>query len=289
MENTSQAAIRVSKLSILVNVLLTLAKLAAGLLARSGAMISDAVHSASDVFSTVVVIIGMKLSGKDSDKEHPYGHERLECVAAIILSVILLITGLAIGYEGVTKILSDRSKLAAPGVLAVVAAVISILAKETLFQYVRRWAKKLDSTALMAEAWHHRSDALSSIGALIGIVGARMGFPVLDPLASVVICAFIGKAAFDIFRDAVNKMVDHSCDEETEDAIRLCALRQDAVQRIDLLRTREFGSRIYIEMEIAVDGGLPLAEAHAIAEQVHDDIEAAFPKVKHIMIHVNPV
>ena len=160
MENTSQAAIRVSKISILVNIFLTLAKLAAGILAGSGAMISDAVHSASDVFSTVVVIIGVKLSGKASDKEHPYGHERMECVAAIILSVILLITGLAIGYEGVTKILSDRDSLAAPGLLAVVAAIVSILAKELLFQYVRRWAKKLDSTALMAEAWHHRSDAL---------------------------------------------------------------------------------------------------------------------------------
>ena len=288
MENTSQAAIRVSKISISVNIFLTLAKLAAGILAGSGAMISDAVHSASDVFSTVVVIIGVKLSGKASDKEHPYGHERMECVAAIILSVILLITGLAIGYEGVTKILSDRDSLAAPGLLAVVAAIVSILAKELLFQYVRRWAKKLDSSALMAEAWHHRSDALSSIGALIGIVGARAGFPVLDPLASVVICAFIGKAAFDIFRDAVDKMVDHSCDEDTEDAIRLCALRQDAVARIDLLRTREFGNRIYIEMEIAVDGELKLSEAHAIAERVHDDIEAEFPKVKHIMIHVNP-
>ena len=140
----------------------------------------------------------------------------------------------------------------------------------------------------MAEAWHHRSDALSSIGALAGILGARAGFPVLDPLASVVICVFIAKAAFDIFRDAVNKMVDHSCDEETETAIRLCAVEQPEVARIDLLRTREFGNRIYIEMEIAVDGELPLREAHAVAERVHDEIEQRFPKVKHIMIHVNP-
>ena len=288
MENQSREAVKVSRISILVNVLLTLLKLAAGLLARSGAMISDAVHSASDVFSTIVVIIGVKLSGKESDREHPYGHERMECVAAIILAGILLITGLLIGYEGVMKVLSEREQLTEPGILAVVAAAVSILVKELLFRFVRHSARKLDSTALMAEAWHHRSDALSSIGALIGIVGARAGFPVLDPLASVVICVFIAKAAFDIFRDAVDKMVDHSCDEDTEDEIRLCALRQDAVERIDLLKTREFGSRIYIEMEIAVDGSLPLREAHAIAERVHDDIEAAFPKVKHIMIHVNP-
>ncbi len=288
MENSTKEAIKISRLSIAVNLLLSAGKLAAGLLAHSGAMISDAVHSASDVFSTFVVIIGVKLSGKDSDQEHPYGHERLECVAAIILSGILLATGVVIGWEGVQKILSSREELTAPGILAAAAALVSILVKELLFRYVRRFARKLDSTALMAEAWHHRSDALSSVGALVGILGARAGFPVLDPLASVVICVFIAKAAVDIFRDAVDKMVDHSCDPETEDAIRLCAVEQEAVERIDLLRTREFGSRIYIEMEIAVNGDLPLRQAHAVAEQVHDEIERRFPKVKHIMIHVNP-
>ena len=291
MENTSQThreALRVSVLSILINLMLTAGKLLAGLLARSGAMISDAVHSASDVFSTLIVMIGVKLSGKESDREHPYGHERMECVAAILLSGILLATGLLIGYQGIRSILSEREELQSPGILAAVAAGVSILTKELLFHYVRHQARKLDSPALMAEAWHHRSDALSSIGALAGILGARAGFPVLDPLASVVICVFIAKAAFDIFRDAVNKMVDHSCDEETETAIRLCAVEQPEVARIDLLRTREFGNRIYIEMEIAVDGELPLREAHAVAERVHDEIEQRFPKVKHIMIHVNP-
>ena len=288
MENTSQEAIKISRISILVNLLLSAGKLVAGLLAHSGAMISDAVHSASDVFSTLVVIVGVKLSGKESDREHPYGHERMECVAAILLSGILLATGLVIGWEGIRKILSERSELQAPGILAAAAALVSILVKELLFRYVRGFARKLDSTALMAEAWHHRSDALSSIGALAGILGARAGFPVLDPLASVVICVFIAKAAADIFRDAVDKMVDHSCDEETEDAIRLCAVEQPEVERIDLLKTREFGNRIYIEMEIAVNGDLPLRQAHDVAERVHDEIERRFPKVKHIMIHVNP-
>ena len=288
MKNTQQTAMQVSRMSILVNLLLSAGKLAAGLLAHSGAMISDAVHSASDVFSTLVVIVGVKLSGKESDREHPYGHERMECVASILLAGILLLTGLAIGYEGVRKLLGQGETLAVPGVLALIAAAVSILVKELLYQYTRRAARRIDSPALMADAWHHRSDALSSVGALLGIAGARAGFPVLDPLASVVICAFIAKAAFDIFRDAVNKLVDHACDEETESAVRLCALRQEAVQRIDLLRTREFGSRIYIEMEIAVDGDMSLRQAHAVAEQVHDDIEGEFPKVKHIMIHVNP-
>ena len=289
MENQTQVALKVSFVSIAANIALSLLKLAAGIFARSGAMISDAVHSASDVFSTVIVMIGVKLSAKESDREHPYGHERMECVAAIVLAVILLITGIFIGMEGVEKIThAGDAALPVPGALALAAAALSIAVKEAMFWYTRHYAKEIDSGALMADAWHHRSDALSSVGALIGIGGARLGFPVLDPLASVVICIFIGKAAADIFIDAVNKMVDHSCDEETEAAIRACALAHEEVAGVDLLRTREFGNRVYIEMEISVDGSLPLTRAHAVAERVHDDIEAAFPKVKHIMIHVNP-
>ena len=290
MENTPREAMRVSMVSIAVNLMLSVAKLAAGLIARSGAMVSDAVHSASDIFSTIIVIIGVKLSGKAADREHPYGHERMECVAAIILAVVLLITGIFIAQAGVRRILSaDSEPLPVPGVLALVAAVVSILTKEAMFWYTRKYARKLGSPALMADAWHHRSDALSSVGALVGIAGARMGVPMLDPLASLVICAFIAKAAFDIFRDAVNKMVDHSADAATESAIRDCVTGHEQVRRVDLLRTREFGNRLYIELEIALDGSLTLDEAHAVAEVVHDDVERAFPSVKHIMVHVNPV
>ena len=290
MENIPREALRVSAVSIAVNLLLSVAKLAAGLIARSGAMVSDAVHSASDIFSTIIVIIGVKLSGKAADREHPYGHERMECVAAILLAVVLLITGIFIAQEGVQRILSaDSEPLPVPGVLALVAAVVSILTKEAMFWYTRRYARKLGSSALMADAWHHRSDALSSVGALVGIAGARMGVPMLDPLASLVICAFIAKAAFDIFKDAVNKMVDHSADAETEAAIRDYVTSHDQVRRVDLLRTREFGNRLYIELEIALDGSLTLDEAHAVAEAVHDGVEQAFPSVKHIMVHVNPV
>ena len=289
MEDTTRAAMRVSGVSIAVNLLLSLAKLAAGLIARSGAMISDAVHSASDIFSTVIVMIGVRLSGKAADREHPYGHERMECVAAIVLAVVLLITGLAIGWSGAQKLLSSqRDALPVPGLLALLAAVVSIAVKEGMFWYTRYHARRLGSPALMADAWHHRSDALSSIGALVGIAGARMGLRELDPLASVVICAFIAKAAFDIFRDAVDKMVDHSADAATEAAVRACVAGHAEVKRIDLLRTREFGSRLYIELEIALDEALTLGQAHAVAETVHDDVERAFPQVKHIMIHVNP-
>ena len=289
MDNQPKEALRVSMVSIAVNLLLSLGKLAAGLIAHSGAMISDAVHSASDIFSTIIVIIGVKLAGKAADREHPYGHERMECVAAIVLAVVLLITGLFIGLEGAKCILdADAATLPVPGLLALAAAVVSIVVKEAMFWYTRAHARRLGSSALRADAWHHRSDALSSIGALIGIAGARMGLPVLDPLASVVICAFIAKAAFDIFRDAIDKMVDHSADAQTEAAIRACVAEHGEVRRIDLLRTREFGNKLYIELEIALDESLTLARAHAIAETIHDDVERAFPKVKHIMVHVNP-
>ena len=284
-----KTAVKVSTVSIVGNIALSLLKLLAGIFAHSGAMVSDAVHSASDVFSSIVVIIGVKLSARDSDDDHPYGHERLECVAAIILAMVLLVTGLFIGYQAVVNIISgDYEDLAIPGGLAIVAAVVSIAAKEAMFRYTKHYAKKLDSGALMADAWHHRSDALSSVGALIGVVGARMGFPVLDSVASLIICVFIAKAAFDIFKDAVDKMVDHSCDKETEDELWECVMSQEGVIGVDLLNTRMFGSKIYVDIEIAVDGDLTLREGHAIAERVHSTIEQSFPKVKHIMVHVNP-
>jgi cation diffusion facilitator family transporter len=206
-----------------------------------------------------------------------------------VLAGVLLATGLLIGWAGAKKILySSHEELAVPGLLALAAAVVSIAVKEAMFWYTRAHARRLASPALMADAWHHRSDAFSSIGALVGIAGARLGLPILDPLASVVICAFIVKAALDIFRDAMDKMVDHSCDEETEAAIRACILAHPDVRSLDSLLTRTFGNRIYIELEIAVDGRLSLVRAHEIAEQLHDEVEAAFPKVKHVMVHVNP-
>jgi len=289
MENSEKTAVRVSMVSIIGNLILTIFKLFAGITAHSGAMVSDAVHSASDVFSSIIVIIGVKLSAKASDKEHPYGHERLECVSAIVLAVILLITGLFIGADALQNISAGNfEELEIPKVLALVSAGVSIVTKELMFWYTRYYAKALKSDALMADAWHHRSDALSSVGALIGIAGARMGFPVLDPIASLVICLFIAKASIDIFRDAINKMVDRSCDEETEKNIRECVLEQNGVTEIDLLRTRVFGNRIYADIEISADGSMSLNDAHAIAENVHSAVENRFPDIKHIMVHVNP-
>ena len=287
--NSSAVALKVSVVSIAVNILLSLLKLLAGLIARSGAMISDAVHSASDVLSTFVVIIGVKLAGKKPDKEHPYGHERMECVASIILAAVLAVTGLGIGFKGVEKIASpDKYEIAVPGLLALIAAIVSIVIKEAMYQYTRSAARKINSGALMADAWHHRSDALSSIGSFAGILGARMGFPVLDPLASVIICVFIFKAAADIFRDAVDKMVDKSCPDEIVENMRKTILDNSDVLGIDELKTRLFGSKIYVEVEILMNASKTLVDAHQTAEEVHRSIEEHFPDVKHCMVHVNP-
>lgn len=284
-----QVANRVSLVTIIGNVALSVIKLLAGIIAHSSAMISDAVHSASDVFSTFVVIIGIKLASKKPDKEHPYGHERMECVAAIVLAMVLFITGLGIGLEAVKNIIhGNYGDLQVPGVLALIAAIVSIVSKEAMYWYTRHYAKKIDSSALMADAWHHRSDAFSSIGALIGIGASRLGYPVMDSIASLVIFVFIVKAAFDIFKDAIDKMVDHSCDEEIEKQIYECVMKNENVLGIDLLQTRVFGNKIYVDVEIQADASYTLQKAHDIAEAVHDDIEESFPKVKHIMVHVNP-
>lgn len=288
-EKTKKVAMQVSTVSIVVNLLLSVFKLLAGIIGKSGAMVSDAIHSASDVFSSFIVIIGVSLAGKESDEGHQYGHDRLECVAAIILAVVLLITGAGIGIDGVNKIINGTNgNQTIPGIIAMVAAIISIATKEWMYWFTRSAAKKINSGAVMADAWHHRSDALSSIGALIGIIGARSGFPILDPIASVIICLFIAKAAYEIFKDAIDKMVDKSCDEEVERKMADIILSQKGVVSLDLLHTRLFGAKIYVDVEIAANGNISLYKSHAIAQEVHDAIEKNFREVKHCMVHVNP-
>ncbi len=288
-KQNQKIAMRVSTISIAVNLILSLGKLLAGILGRSGAMVSDAIHSASDVFSTIIVMIGVRISAKQSDTNHPYGHERLECVASVILATILMATGVGIGLGGLRTVLSgDYGSLEIPHFMALVAAIISIAVKEWMYWYTRAAAKKIKSGVLMADAWHHRSDSLSSIGAFVGIAGSRMGYPVLDSAACLVISILIGKAAYEIFMDAVNKMVDKACDAKTEEEIRRVVLGQEGVLGIDSLMTRLFGAKMYVDMEIAADGRQTLYETHEIAEQVHHAIEKRFPEVKHCMVHVNP-
>ena len=282
-----KVAVGVSTVTIVINLTLAGFKFLAGFLAHSGAMISDAVHSASDVLATLIVILGVKLAGRDADRSHPYGHERLECVAALILAVILGTTGLGIGWSGIRKI-TGSGELAVPGLLALIAAVVSIVVKEAMFWYTWLAAKRINSSALKAEAWHHRSDALSSVGSFAGILGARLGFPALDPVASVVICLFILKAAWDILADALGKMTDHACPPAMEQEMADVILAQPGVLGLDTLNTRLFGDRVYVDVEIQADGDLPLKVTHATAQAVHDTLECQFPQVKHCMVHVNP-
>lgn len=278
---------KLSAVGILGNVLLAMFKLFSGVIGKSGAMISDAVHSLSDVFATLVAFIGVVLSKRPEDREHPYGHERIECVASLILGLILAGTGIGIGYAGIQKLITGEA-IEVPTLLPLIAAVISIIVKEAMFWYTMHYAKKMDSQAFKADAWHHRSDALSSVGSFIGIGLAKLGFPVMDQIASLVICIFILKVAFGITKDALGKMLDTSCGSEFEETLRNFVLSQPGVEDIDLLHTRQFGNKIYIDLEIAVGRSLSLLEAHSIAESVHANVEKQYPNVKHIMIHVNP-
>lgn len=289
MDEHTSVAVRVSAASIIGNIFLSVFKLLAGIIASSAAMISDAVHSASDVASSIVVIIGVKIAAKAPDKDHEYGHERLECVAAFVLATILAITGVGIGYSALVDIIHSASgSVETPGVFALVAAAVSIVVKECMYHYTRHAALKIKSDALMADAWHHRTDALSSIGSFAGILGARLGIAVLDPVAAVLIAILVIKAAFDIGKGAMDKMVDKACDPEVEEAMAEAIKGVDGVMGLDVLHTRVFAARAYVDVEISADGGQTLESAHEIAENVHHLIETRFPDVKHCTVHVNP-
>lgn len=287
--NENRIIRRVTGVGIAGNIVLVIFKLYAGIAGKSEAMISDAVHSLSDVFATFVAYIGVRISRREPDSVHPYGHERFECLASLILGLILVGTGIGIGGNGVKTILAGNyGALERPAPIALIAAIVSIVTKESMFRYTRYYAKKLNSSAFMADAWHHRSDAFSSIGSLIGIAGAMLGWPVMDAIACVIICLLILKVAYDILRDAISKMLDTSCGEEWDKTMTEFILKQPGVERVDLLQSRRFGDRIYLDVEIAVDGQLTLSKAHEIAEAVHDNVEREYPEIKHIMIHENP-
>lgn len=280
---------KMSLVSLIGNTVLSGFKLFAGVIGNSGAMISDAIHSFSDVLTTLIAWIGVKVSKKAADEAHPYGHERMECVASLLLGLVLMATGLGVGRVGVDNIIANNYEtLAIPKMIALAASVVSILGKEAMFWYTRYYAKLINSSAFMADAWHHRSDAISSIGSFIGIAGAMLGFPVMDSVASVVICLFILKVAYDILRDALMKMLDTSCGEAYENQLTHYIAEKEDVRSVDLLHSRMFGNKVFIDLEISVDGDKSLRDAHAVAELVHEDVELNFPEIKHIMIHVNP-
>lgn len=282
-----KSANRVLVVTIIANIVLSLIKAVIGVVGKSQALISDAIHSASDVVSTVAVIFGVNMSAKQSDKSHQYGHERIESIFSILLAVMLFMTGVGIGVTAVRTIVSGV-EIAMPSKVTLFAAAFSIVVKELMYHYTKRTAVKLGSSSMMADAWHHRSDALSSVGSLIGIGGALLGFAVLEPIASVLICVMIAKASIDIFRDAVGRLTDRACSDEEIEKIKQCITEIEGVRQIDKLMTRRFGSKVYVDLEISEDGDVTLREAHRVAEAVHDNIESKIENVKHCMIHVNP-
>lgn len=280
---------RLSAVGVGGNVLLAAFKLVAGILGNSMALVSDAVHSASDVLATAVAYVGDRIARRDPDENHPYGHERFEQLAAAVLALILASVGIGIGIAGVQSIIGSGEASEPPGTLALVAAAVSIAVKEAMFWYTRHGARAINSDVFMADAWHHRTDALSSVAALVGVGAARLGFPLGDSLASIVICLFILKVAWDVGRDAISKLVDESGGKELNEAIARCAAQCDLVDHIDSVVTRRFGSLYYADIEVAMDGSLTLEEAHKHAEEIHERVERECPQVKHVTVHVNPV
>lgn len=282
---------QVTSVGVFGNVALSIFKLVAGIVGNSGAMVSDAVHSFSDVLATSIAFIGVKSSKKSADDSHPYGHERFESLASFFLGLILLVTGIAIGIGGVevaAELLAGASDFAAPEAIALMAAIISIVVKEAMFWYTRHVAKVLMSSAFMADAWHHRSDAISSVAALIGIGGAMLGFPILEPIATVLIAVFVAGVAFKLLRDSLNQLLDASVGKEFEDELSSFVKKQAGVFGVDMVRSRRFGNRICIDLEIRVDGKQTLEQAHEIAEEVRLATLENYPMIKFVTVHENP-
>ena len=282
-------AYKVSIISIIVNIILFVFKLLAGIIGNSKAMISDAIHSLSDIISTIIVIVGIFISRKESDEKHPYGHEKFECVAAVILSAILFGVGVSISVDGINTLINYKNiVIEKPSIIALIAAVASIIIKEWMYHFTKSASVKENSSALLADAWHHRSDALSSISALIGIAFSMFGLTIFDPIASIIISLFIIKAAWDILIDSISKMVDTSASDETIKEIVKIIEEEKEVKNIDSIKTRLFGSKLYVDIEIAVNGKLTVKKSHDIAERIHDNIEQNIKNCKHCMVHVNP-
>lgn len=270
-----------------LNFLLGSVKLAAGLWGRSSAMVADAAHSYSDCASTVAVIAGLKMASKSADADHPYGHEKYELIFANILSILLGLTAVKIGYDALMVIAHGSYQV--PGLAPLLAAVFSVAVKEVMYRLTLRKAKKIGSVAMEADAWHHRSDALSSVGAFVGILGARLGLPVLDPLTGLLVSILVLKVAIDLYRKSVSGLVDSSTDAETVTRIQQLLADIDGIEEVNSLKTRVFGASAYADVTIKVDGAMTVEEGHDIATLAHNKIEANLPKIKHIMVHIEPM
>ena len=285
---------RVTLLGSVVNMLLLVAKFVAGILGHSAAMIADAVHSLSDFVTDVIVLVFVRLSNKPADDDHAYGHGKYETIATSIIGIALLAVACMLGWEGLTKIYAFicGEQLQSPGHIALAAAIVSILSKEWVYRITRKVAYAVESSALEANAWHHRSDALSSIGTAIGIGGAVLlgnKWAVLDPIAAVVVSVFIIKTAYMLIRKSSGELLEERLPSDTENLIRDIVYRTREVKDIHHLYTRRIGSTIAIEMHLRLPGDMPLAEAHRRASEIERNLRSEFGAGTHIMLHLEPI
>jgi len=290
VKSTQKIAIAISIIAIVCNVLLAAIKFFAGFFSKSYALISDGIDSSADILTTVILIIGIKIASKPYDEKHPFGHDRFECVVEILLAFFLVIVGGKMGLVGIESLI-DKSYLQTQNThlgFALVVAIISIVMKESMYWFTIIGAKKINSGALKANAWNFRVDAISSIGSVIAIIGLKFGLPILDPIISIIICLFVLRTGITIFVKAISKMTDEAMDDSSIEKIRVIVLNDEGVRGIDSLKTRKFGDRNYVELEIEVDCNLTIYDAHEIAERVHDKIEQDVEYVKHCVVHVNP-
>ena len=276
-----------------VNVVLLVFKFVAGILGHSAAMVADAVHSLSDFVTDIIVLAFVHISGKPEDKSHDYGHGKYETLATTIIGVALLVVAVGIVYSGAVKIAAwlGGQQLEAPGMLALLAALLSIVLKEGVYQYSMVKARQLKSQAVEANAWHHRSDALSSIGTAVGIGGAiflGQRWTVLDPVASVIVGAFIVKVAADLLRSGIGDLMEQSLPDAVEDEILRLAASVPGVSMPHDLRTRRIGNHYAIELHILMDGDMSLREAHDKATEVEDTLKGHYGQDTHVAVHVEP-
>lgn len=285
---------RVTFIGFVVNLVLSLLKLAAGILGRSGAMIADAVHSFSDLATDVVVIVFARISAKPRDDGHDYGHGKYETLATILISIALGIVGagILVNSIGAVRVVLDGGLLPRPGLVALVAAVLSIVAKEILYHYTVREGRAIDSPSVIANAWHHRSDALSSLGTLVGIgcayfLGDR--WRIADPIAALIVAVFIFKVAFDLIRTGLGELLEKSLPEETEREILRIVTLDPAVREPHNLRTRRIGAAIAIEVHVRVDGAMSVACSHALTVGIERRLRERFGEETMIAVHVEPL
>ena len=282
-----EEATKVTLISIIWNVILTFIKILGGILGKSNAMIADGLHSASDIISSIGVLIGNKIARTPNDKEHNYGHEKAETLVSFLLSMLLIGVALKISLNGVNSLL-HLEDVQVPTFLPLIISVISIGIKEYQYRITIKVAKKINSPSLKADAWHHRSDALSSVAAFIGIGGSLLGFKALDPIATVIVGLFVAKVGLDIFKDAINELMDYSIDEKDESQIITIANCTDGVLNIGELRTRKHGSVAYVDLTICVNKDLTVLQGHEIANKLEISILEELQIVKGITVHVEP-